>query len=91
MGRGGLLPRGICGIGTKCRRPNLSGEPTQRVVVAAFALTKFGGVLLAGRACKATQAMGGACLLRAIAAVVFGGTSILGGRGSYLGTVGLCS
>ena len=52
---------------------------------------KFGGVLLAGRACKATQAMGGACLLRAIAAVVFGGTSILGGRGSYLGTVGLCS
>ena len=31
--------------------------------------------------------MGDAYLLPAIAAVVLGGTSILGGRGSYLGTV----
>jgi ribose transport system permease protein len=31
--------------------------------------------------------MGDAYLLPAIAAVVLGGTSILGGRGSYLGTI----
>jgi ribose transport system permease protein len=59
--------------------------------MAAFAiaggLSAFGGVLLAGYASKAAQAMGDPYLLPAIAAVVLGGTSILGGRGSYLGTV----
>ena len=47
----------------------------------------LGGVLLAGYASKAAQAMGDPYLLPAIAAVVLGGTSILGGRGNYLGTV----
>ena len=47
----------------------------------------FGGVLLAGYASKAAQSMGDAYLLPAIAAVVLGGASILGGRGTYLGTV----
>jgi ribose transport system permease protein len=47
----------------------------------------LGGALFAGYASKAAQAMGDAYLLPAIAAVVLGGTSILGGRGSYLGTV----
>ena len=53
----------------------------------AGGLSAFGGVLLAGYASKAAQAMGDAYLLPSIAAVVLGGTSILGGRGSYLGTV----
>ena len=44
-------------------------------------------MLLAGYASKAAQGMGDAYLLPSIAAVVLGGTSILGGRGSYLGTV----
>jgi ribose transport system permease protein len=43
--------------------------------------------MLAGYAGKAYQAMGDPYLLPAIAAVVLGGTSILGGRGNYLGTV----
>ena len=61
------------------------------MVLLAFALSgglsAFGGVLLAGYATKAYQGMGDAYLLPAIAAVVLGGTSILGGRGSYLGTM----
>ena len=51
------------------------------------ACSAFAGVLLAGYAGKAYQAMGDPYLLPAIAAVVLGGTSILGGRGTYLGTV----
>ena len=43
--------------------------------------------LLTGYSTKAYQAMGDAYLLPAIAAVVLGGTNILGGSGSYLGTV----
>ena len=83
--------RYVYGIGNKEVAAYLSGVPTQRVVMIAFALcgglAAFGGVLLAGYAGKAAQSMGDAYLLPAIAAVVLGGTSILGGRGSYLGTV----
>jgi ribose transport system permease protein len=83
--------RAIYGIGNKETAAYLSGVPTQRVVMIAFALSgalaAFGGVLLAGYAGKAAQSMGDAYLLPSIAAVVLGGTSILGGRGSYLGTI----
>jgi ribose transport system permease protein len=83
--------RAVYGIGNRERAAYLSGVDTQKVVLAAFAiagsLSAFGGVLLAGYASKAAQGMGDAYLLPAIAAVVLGGASILGGRGSYLGTV----
>ena len=51
------------------------------------ALAGLAGVLLAGYSTKAYQAMGDPYLLPAIAAVVLGGTNILGGRGTYLGTI----
>jgi ribose transport system permease protein len=83
--------RAVYAIGNRERAAYLSGVDTRKVVFAAFAisggLAAFGGVLLAGYASKAAQSMGDAYLLPAIAAVVLGGTSILGGRGSYLGTV----
>jgi ribose transport system permease protein len=83
--------RTVYAIGNRERAAYLSGAGTGAVVIAAFAiaggLSAFGGVLLAGYASKAAQAMGDPYLLPAIAAVVLGGTSILGGRGNYLGTV----
>lgn len=83
--------RSIYGIGNRERAAYLSGINTRRVVMITFAisggLSAFGGVLLAGYASKAAQSMGDAYLLPSIAAVVLGGTSILGGSGSYLGTV----
>ncbi|AWI60012.1 ABC transporter permease [Sinorhizobium fredii] len=83
--------RAVYGIGNSERAAFLSGVGTRRVIMIAFVfsggLSAFGGVLLAGYASKAAQAMGDAYLLPSIAAVVLGGTSILGGRGSYLGTV----
>ena len=83
--------RSVYAIGNRERAAYLSGIDTRRVVLIAFAVaggvSAFGGVLLAGYASKAAQSMGDAYLLPAIAAVVLGGTSILGGRGSYLGTV----
>ena len=83
--------RAVYGVGNRERAAYLSGVATQRIVLIAFALagglSAFGGVLLAGYASKAAQGMGDAYLLPAIAAVVLGGASILGGRGGYLGTV----
>jgi ribose transport system permease protein len=83
--------RTIYGIGNRERAVYLSGVDTRRIVLAVFALSggasAFGGVLLAGYASKAAQSMGDAYLLPAIASVVLGGASILGGRGTYLGTI----
>jgi ribose transport system permease protein len=83
--------RAVYGIGNRERAAYLSGINTRRVVMLAFALSgglsAFGGVLLAGYASKAAQSMGDAYLLPSIAAVVLGGTHILGGKGSYLGTI----
>ncbi|WP_407154691.1 ABC transporter permease [Bradyrhizobium sp. STM 3557] len=83
--------RAIYAIGNREGAAYLSGIDTRRVTMLAFALSgglsAFGGVLLAGYASKAAQSMGDAYLLPSIAAVVLGGTHILGGRGSYLGTV----
>ncbi|MET1414757.1 ABC transporter permease [Roseibium sp. HPY-6] len=79
-------------IGYNEKATFLSGVSTPSVVFVAFALagmcSAMGGVLLAGYANQAYQSMGDPFLLPTIAAVVIGGTSILGGRGGLFGTVG---
>jgi len=83
--------RSVYAIGNRERAAYLSGIPTQRVMMLGFAISgalgAFAGALLAGYSTKAYQSMGDPYLLPAIAAVVLGGTNILGGRGSYMGTV----
>jgi len=85
------LGRYIYAIGNKEGATYLSGVNTRLVIVTCFVLSgmcsALAGVLLAGYSSKGYQAMGDPYLLPAIAAVVLGGTHILGGRGSYLGTV----
>ncbi len=82
--------RALYAIGTKERAAWLSGIRTRAVVTGAFVGTglcaALAGVLLAGYSAKAYQGMGNSFLLPAIAAVVLGGTHILGGRGRYAGT-----
>jgi ribose transport system permease protein len=83
--------RSVYAIGNSERAAYLSGCDTRRILLLAFALSGalagLAGVLLAGYSTKAYQAMGDPYLLPAIAAVVLGGTNILGGRGTYLGTI----
>jgi ribose transport system permease protein len=83
--------KALYSIGNREAAAYLAGIRTRRVVVLAFALcglaAGLSGVMLAGYATKAYQGMGDAYLLPAIAAVVVGGTNILGGRGRYLGTL----
>jgi ribose transport system permease protein len=85
------LGRAIYGVGNSERAAYLSGVDTRRVTLLCFAIagacSAAAGVLLTGYSTKAYQAMGDAYQLPAIAAVVLGGTHILGGRGSYVGTV----
>ncbi|MCW5667614.1 MAG: ABC transporter permease [Piscinibacter sp.] len=83
--------RSVYAVGNRERAAYLSGVDARRVTLLCFtiagACSAAAGVLLTGYSTKAYQAMGDAYLLPAIAAVVLGGTNILGGSGSYLGTV----
>jgi len=83
--------RRVYAIGNSERAVFLTRVNGDRVLVACVAIggacSAFAGVLLAGYSTKAFRAMDDPYLLRAIAAVVLGGTSILGGRDTYLGTV----
>lgn len=83
--------RAVYALGNRERVCYLSGIRTSRVLLSAFVISglcsALGGVLLAGRLDQSYQGMGNDYLLPAIAAVVLGGTHILGGRGTYTGTV----
>ncbi len=83
--------RSIYATGNREGAAYLSGIRTRRIIVGAFMISGLcaavAGVLLAGYSAKAYQGMGMPYLLPAIAAVVLGGTRILGGQGRYTGTL----
>jgi ribose transport system permease protein len=65
---------------------------TNRVLVAVYVIASLmmtlAGILLVGYLGYPNYTMGDGYQLVSIAAVVIGGTSIMGGHGSYLGTMG---
>lgn len=83
--------RSIYATGNREGAAYLSGIRTRAVIIGAFMVSgvcaAIAGVLLAGYSAKAYQGMGLPYLLPAIAAVVLGGTRILGGQGRYVGTL----
>ncbi|MCF3933882.1 ABC transporter permease [Acuticoccus sp. M5D2P5] len=85
------LGRYMYAIGNQEAAAYLSGVRTRLVIVAAFVMCSLcaviAGLALGGYSARAYQAMGDAYLLPSIAAVVLGGTNILGGQGRYAGTV----
>ena len=84
--------RAIYAIGNNPRAALLSGVPIGRVQIVTYALCSFlagvTGLLTLGRTGYSSKTAGDPYLLMSIAAVVIGGTSILGGRGKFIGTVG---
>jgi ribose transport system permease protein len=83
--------RYIYAIGGNERAALLSGIRVQRVKVAVYvlagALSAVAGLLVAARLDSAQPNAGAGYELDAIAAVVIGGTSLSGGKGSIFGTV----
>jgi ribose transport system permease protein len=69
----------------------LSGVPVARTTITAYAISgataALAGMLLAGYSRQAYLGMGNPYLFTSIAAVAIGGASILGGTGTYAGTV----
>jgi len=84
--------RHLYAIGGNTEAARLSGVDVKRVTMATYmilgVLTALAGLMLAARVNGVTPGAQGSNLeLDAITAVVIGGTSLLGGRGSVVGTV----
>ncbi|MBN9669461.1 ABC transporter permease [Roseibium aggregatum] len=87
-----IFGRYLYAIGTNVEAARIAGVPvfTAQVLPYVLSATCAGlvGIMLVGYSNGATLRMGDDYLLPSIAAVVIGGSSILGGRGTFLGTVG---
>jgi ribose transport system permease protein len=81
----------IYAMGTNDWATRLSGANVRAATIAVYAISGFcsglAGLLLLGMNRQGSVGIGEPYLLGSIAAVVLGGTSILGGRGSYVGTM----
>jgi ribose transport system permease protein len=86
-----IFGRRIYAIGNNRRAAMLSGTSVRFTTVCVYAVSGLtagiAGILLAGYANNTYLGMGDAFVLQSIAAVVIGGTSILGGSGGYGGTI----
>lgn len=84
--------RRLMAIGSNARAAVLAGVSTRAYTILAYAVSSMcaglAGMMLVGYASGATLRMGDSYLLPSIAAVVIGGSSILGGRGSFVSTIG---
>jgi ribose transport system permease protein len=83
--------RGLYAVGGNARAAAVSGLPVASITRGAYlwcgALAGVAGVLLTSRLNAATPDAGAGYELDAIAAVVIGGASLSGGRGTIAGTV----
>ncbi len=82
-----LFGRRIYAVGGDAQAAERVGIAVRRITIYVFMLSgtfaALGGILVASRLMSVTQGAGsGSVLLDAIAAVVIGGTSLFGGRGS---------
>jgi ABC-type xylose transport system, permease component len=83
--------RYVYATGDNAEAARLSGIRTQRVKVLAFVisglLAALAGFILSARLSTAEPTAGTGLELEAIAAVIIGGTSLAGGRGTLVGTL----
>lgn len=86
-----LFGRYTFAIGSNEEATRLSGVNTRKWLIVVYTVaglfTGFAGVVIAARLDSAQPQIGMGYELQAIAAVIIGGTSLLGGRGSIMGTV----
>ena len=82
--------RYVYAVGGNAEAARLAGIPTARILVSVYVicggLTALSGILLASRLNSGQPNAGLMYELDVIAAVVVGGTSLFGGRGSVIGT-----
>lgn len=85
-----VFGRQVYAIGGNVEAARLSGIPVRRVIMATYIISGvsagIAGLIVASRLESAVPDLGTGYELNAIAAIVLGGTSLMGGRGSLAGT-----
>jgi ribose transport system permease protein len=85
------LGRLIYAIGDNAKAARLAGVKVWQVQWATYVICALlggiGGILLGGQSGAVAISLANSFLLPSVAAVVIGGTSIMGGMGNYTGTV----
>lgn len=85
-----VFGRWVFAVGGNPEAARLAGIPVRRVLVWVYVLSglcaAIGGVIASARLQSSVPDLGSGYELSAIAAVVLGGTSLMGGRGSLTGT-----
>jgi simple sugar transport system permease protein len=83
--------RYVTGVGANAEAVRRSGVDTKKITLAVYALSglaaAMAGIIIAARLGSGSSNAGGGFELEVIAAVVLGGTSLFGGRGTMLGTM----
>jgi simple sugar transport system permease protein len=83
--------RYVTGVGTNAEAVRRAGVDTKKITLAVYALSglaaAMAGIIIAARLGSGSSNAGGGFELDVIAAVVLGGTSLFGGRGTMLGTM----
>jgi len=86
-----IFGRYVYAIGGNAEASRLSGVPVRRVLLVVYALSGalagLGGIVLTSQLSAGDPKFGLMYELEVIAAVVVGGTSLMGGRGKILGTL----
>jgi ribose transport system permease protein len=77
-------------VGSREEAARLAGQPVARIRITGYAisglLSAFAGIVIVGYFSQAEPTMGNSYLLGSVAAVIVGGASMFGGRGSMVGT-----
>ncbi|WP_033289030.1 ABC transporter permease [Amycolatopsis jejuensis] len=85
-----VFGRWVYAVGGNAEAARLAGIPVRRVLLAVYVLAglcaAIGGIITSARLQSSVPDLGTGYELSAIAAVVLGGTSLMGGRGSLVGT-----
>lgn len=83
--------RSVYSVGGNEEAARLSGIPVWRTRITTFAITgflaAFSGIILSSRIMSGSSNIGEGLEFDVIAAVIIGGTSLMGGEGSILGTL----
>jgi ribose transport system permease protein len=86
-----VFGRQVYAIGGNAEAARLSGIPVRRVIMMTYVISGLcagiAGLIVASRLESAVPDLGSGYELNAIAAIVLGGTSLMGGRGSLVGTL----
>lgn len=86
-----VFGRYVYAIGGNCEAARMSGVPVRRILLVVYticgALAGLGGIVLTSQLSAGDPKFGQMYELEVIAAVVVGGTSLMGGRGKIFGTL----